>query len=412
MLLPFEEYSRFKVGNMTVLYLKQNQQMLFSVYPASMEDKIVKHQDSIDHEISLLGCVRVKNLHFDPRTFENMIQFHIQGDALSNFYLTGDSMVNNESARTLEFVSQEQVGNTIKTVMKTPNREIYATHILTIYPNKNYFSLNTEVENRTDEAINIDQLASFVLGMISPFADDDGNDRYYLHRRLSFWSAEGKLKSETIEDLGMERSYMASIGRVERFGQRSSMTTKKYFPTAVVEDRQAGVCWGVQLCALGPWQMELVRRGDFLNLVGGMVDKEFGNFEKKLLPKEKIKGIEAIVSVAEGNTDKVFNNLIEYIEDNNQVYSPQEDDMPIIYNDWFTNHGLQSEEKLFAVAETLKNRGVKYLVVDAGWFCSKNNTEADPAWAYSKGPRHPQTIFTNWTDHPGQKILVTLPGRC
>ena len=27
-------------------------------------------------------------------------------------------------------------------------------------------------------------------------------------------------------------------------------------------------------------------------------------------------------------------------------------------------------------------------------------------------PRHPQTIFTNWTDHPGQKILVTLPGQC
>jgi alpha-galactosidase len=294
-------------------------------------------------------------------------------------------MVNNETARTLEFVKQVQVGNTVRTIMKTPEREIYATHILTIYPGKNYFSLNTEVENRTDKLINIDQLASFVLGMISPFAVDDGNDRYYLHRRLAFWSAEGKLKSEAIEDLGLERSYMASIGRVERFGQRSSMAVKKYFPTAVVEDRQAGVCWGVQLCAIGPWQMELVRRGDFLNLVGGMVDKEFANFEKTLLPNEKIQGIEAIVSVVEGNTDKVFNNLVEYIEDNNQVYSSQEDDMPIIYNDWFTNHGVQSEEKLFAVAETLKNRGVKYLVLDAGWFCSKNNTELNPNWAYSKG---------------------------
>ena len=98
MSLPFNEYSRFEIGDMTAVFLQKDKQMLFSVYPSSMEDKIVKHQDSIDHEISLLGCVRVKNLHFDPRTFENMIQTHIQGDALSNFYLTGDSMVNNETA--------------------------------------------------------------------------------------------------------------------------------------------------------------------------------------------------------------------------------------------------------------------------------------------------------------------------
>ncbi len=385
MLLPFNEYSRFKIGDMTAVFLQKDKQMLFSVYPASMESKIVKHQENINHETALLGCVRTKNLHFDPRTFENMIQIHIQGDAHSNFYLAGDSMVNNETARTLEFVSQDRVGNIIKTVMKTPEREIYATQTLTIYPDKPYFSINTEVENKSNESIILDQLSSFVLGMISPFACDDGNDRYYLHRRLAFWSAEGKLKSDAIEDLGLERSWQTSIGRVERFGQRSSMAVKKYFPFAVVEDRKAGAFWGVQLCAMGPWQLELMRRGDFLNLAGGMTDKEFSNFEKTLAPNEKIKGIEAIISVAEGSIDKVMNNLARYAEDMNIGYSPNEEDMPIIYNDWCSNWGIHTEEKLLEIADFLKGRNIKYFVVDAGWFAPKSNTELNPQWAYSKG---------------------------
>ena len=382
---PFEEYSKFESGEITAHFFAKDKQMLLSIYPSSMQEKIVPHQEDINHEIGLLGCVRTKNLHFDPRTFENMIQIHIQGDAHSNFYLAGDSMVNNETARTLEFVSQIKEGNTIKTVMKTPNREVYATQILTFYPDKPYISINTEVENRGSESVVLDQLASFVLGMISPFAADDGNDRYYLHRRLAFWSAEGKLKSDAVEDLGLERSWQTSIGRVERFGQRSTMSVKKYFPFAVVEDREAGVFWGVQLCSVGPWQMELMRRGDFLNLVGGVTDKEFANFERVLEPNEKIRGIEAIVSVAQNSIEEVLNNLNSYSADRNVGYSPNEDDFPVIYNDWCSNWGIHTEEKLIKIADKLQNCGVKYFVVDAGWFAAEDNTELNPQWAYSKG---------------------------
>ncbi len=385
MKFPFEEYSKFEFSGMIARFFKQNKQMLFCIYPSELEDKLVEHQSCINHETALQSYCKAVKVNFNPVTLENMIQFHIQGDEHADSYLTGDSMVNNGTARNLEFVSQVKDGNCIKTIMKTPNREIYATQILTVYPDKPYVSINTEVENRTDNAITIDQLSSFSLGMISPFAFDDGSDRYYLHRRLAFWSAEGRLKSDSIEDLGFDRSWTAAIGRVERFGQQSTQVSKKYFPFAIVEDREAKAFWGVQLCAIGPWQMELVRRGDYLSLIGGMTDKNFANFERILAPGEKIKGMEAIVSVASTAIENIMNNLVAYSEDNNIGYSPNEANCPVSFNNWCTHWGTFTEDDLLKAADILKNKNIKYFVIDAGWFTDKNNSEKNPEWSASKG---------------------------
>lgn len=385
MKFSFEEYSKFEFSGMTARFFKQNKQMLFCMYPTEMEDKLVEHQSCINHETALKSYSQAVKVNFNPVTLENMIQFHIQGDPHSDSYFTGDSMVNNGTARSLEFVCQSQENNVIKTVMKTSDREIYATQILTFYPGKPYVSINTEVENRTDKEIVIDQLASFALGMISPFAFDDGPDRYFLHRRLAFWSTEGRLKTDAIEDLGFDRSWTAAIGRVERFGQQSTQVSKKYFPFAVVEDREAKVFWGVQLCAIGPWQMELVRRGDYLGLFGGMTDKNFSNFERILAPGEKIKGMEAVVSVASTAIENVMNNLVAYSEDNNIGYSPNEENCPVSFNNWCTHWGTFSEDDLLRTADLLKDRKIKYFVIDAGWFTDKNNSEKNPEWSASKG---------------------------
>ena len=385
MKFPFETYSKFEVGNITARFFEKDKQMLFCIYPTDMEENLVEHQCSINHETALKSYAQAVKVNFNPVTLENMIQFHIQGEPHSDSYFTGDSMVNNGTARTLEFVSQTREGNVVKTTMKTPDREIYATQILTFYPDKAYISINTEVENRTCEAIVIDQLASFALGMISPFAFDEGRDRYYLHRRLAFWSTEGRLKSDAIEDLGFDRSWTAAVGRVERFGQQSTQVSKKYFPFAVVEDRIAKVFWGVQLSAIGPWQMDLVRRGDYLSLVGGMTDKYFSNFERVLKSGERMMGMEAIVSVASGVIDNVMKNLASYSQDNNIGYSPNEENCPVSFNNWCTHWGTFTEDDLLKTADVLKDRNIRYFVIDAGWFTDKNNATQNPEWSASKG---------------------------
>ena len=109
--------------------------------------------------------------------------------------------------------------------------------------------VSTEFMNDSPEAVTLEMLSSFAVRGISA-------DR--IHRLQSFWSAEGKLRTETIEELHLEPSWNRCGMRVEKFGNVGSMPVRKYFPFLAAEDSKRQEFLGIQLYCPSSWQIELL----------------------------------------------------------------------------------------------------------------------------------------------------------
>ena len=152
-------------------------------------------------------------------------------------------------------------------------------------------------------------LSSFSLAGITPFAPDDAPGRLRVHRFRSGWSAEGRLVTESIEDLHLERSWSGAAAFSERFGQTGTMPVRKWFPFVAVEDTVAGVVWGAQLAWSGSWQMEIFRQHDDVAISGGLADREFGHWMKTIAPGETFAAPPAFVSCVKGTVDDLCDRL-------------------------------------------------------------------------------------------------------
>ena len=367
-MLPFELFSRFECGDMTLLFFKQGNALSYALIPADMESQIPTHVTDITDTVACRGMCTASHYRQTCISFENMVQFHVRGDDFGSCYAPGESMVNNGTVQALQFISQTQDGATIRTTFRHPSHNVTAVQTLTWHAGEKYLEINTTLENTGSDTLTIDMIDSFQLGMLSPFASDDGADRYHLHRTVAYWAAEGRQVDDPIEQLGLERAWCPGIWRAERFGQRSSMPVKRWFPWCGFEDRVAGVTWGVQLATLGPWQLELNRIGDFINLAGGLPDWEFGNWSHELAPGEKFSSIPAILTVVKGDAQDALNRITRYAQEHHLGYSRNESDFPAVFNEFCTTWGNPAAEKLLKLAEILKGRGIKYFVMDAGWF--------------------------------------------
>jgi alpha-galactosidase len=155
---------------------------------------------------------------------------------------------------------------------------------------------------------------------------------------------------------------------VERFGQIGSMPVRKFFPWAGVEDSTAGVMWGAQLYAPASWQMEFFRRDDFLCLSGGLPDREFGHWTKTVAPGEQFASPTAVLTTVRGDLDDLCARLVEAQLPAAEAAPEAEQDLPVICNEWCTSWGDPRHEHLIAMADKLQGSGIRYLVIDAGWY--------------------------------------------
>ncbi len=99
-----------------------------------------------------------------------------------------------------------------------------------LYGNK-HITVNTTVVNTGKEPVTLDYLASFSLGMLSPFQPDAGADCYSMLQWHAAWSGEGRLEERSIEEAGLEQSWNSFGVRISRLGSGSSRPVCNYFPT-------------------------------------------------------------------------------------------------------------------------------------------------------------------------------------
>lgn len=351
--MAIEEISRIPVGDMILRYEQETDYATagFSVIPADMDG-----QDNAEK------FYRINSL----------VQMKLVGDMYPNCYGHGSSMRNSESANRLDYKSQVVEETEDATIVKTfleDARGYRVTHIVTYYQGDESFEMKNIVENVSGQDITMEMLSSFELGNISPFLTGDGPEKLLVHRLRSKWSHEGRLSTETVEDLQLEPSWSTWSVSSERFGQTGSMPVKKFFPFVAIEDTENEVLWGVQLAHEASWQMEVYRQDDALHISGGIADREFGHWMKVLHHGESFETPTAIVSVCHGGgIDRICHRLTQAAEKYLDDIPESEQHLPIIFNEYCTTWGCPSHENISGIINAIKDRDFEYFVIDCGWF--------------------------------------------
>jgi alpha-galactosidase len=352
--------AKFHLNDMIAEYLidEPSQAISLRMYPAALEAQVAAHREKLNQP------------NISAWSVEPLVQFKLLGDP-TNEYTQGVTMRSSASVASLHLEDQQmtRVGDLTRVVTYMGSDRGYAAeHHLTWRTGDQAVTIQTIFLNRSDQLLTLEMLASFSLSGITPFAMDDAPGRLYIHRFRSNWSAEGRHERRLAEDMGLEPSWAHHGVRVERFGQVGSMPVRGFFPWAGVEDHSAGVMWAAQLAIPGSWQMEFFRRDDFLCLSGGLADREFGHWMKTIAPGERFASPPAYVSTVQGDLDDVCARLVSMQLPAALATPASEGDLPVIYNEWCTSWGTPRHDDLVAVAEKLKGSGVKYLVIDAGWY--------------------------------------------
>ena len=223
-------------------------------------------------------------------------------------------------------------------------------------PYSDAFEIHTSITNGSDSGITLEMLTSFLFPGIKC-------DR--VHRILSFWSAEGRLRTDELRALNMEHSWNHMAYRVEKFGNVGSMPVRKYFPLVALEDSATHSFFAVQLYSPASWQIELiVREDDTVTLAGGIADRDLGQWTKTLLPGEVFEAPKAVAAVGDSLED-VCDKLVRA---QHPDISPVDDKMGITFNEYCTTWGDPTIDNMKRIADKIAGKGIQYLVMDSGWY--------------------------------------------
>ena len=306
---------------------------------------------------------------------DSLAQVKIVGDPYPGAFAQGHTMRSSPSVDAFHFVSQTAFAENDRQIILTKlenSRRHRIEHRISWRESDKAFEVTTAFFNDSDRPVTLEMLSSFSLGGITPFHSADAPGRLRVHRFRSVWSAEGRLETQSIEQLHLERSWSGAGAFSERFGQVGSMPVRRWFPFVAVEDTVAGVFWGVQLAWAGSWQIEIFRQHDDICISGGLADREFGHWYKTLPPGEALETPPATISCVHGSLDELCDRLTSVQQHAANRQPEIEQSLPMVFNEWCTTWGDPSQEKVTAIAQRLKGSDTTFLVIDAGWYKSEN----------------------------------------
>lgn len=349
-------YKSYKLGDMSAIYVTDDERGTYGLMllPYGVEEKL-------DFE----GWWNV----------EPLVQYKLLGDNYPDGFIHGHSMKNSGSLEGLEFVEQYEENHQIITVLKKRNLEFRL--VLEYLPDSLYMTIYTEVENKGTAEETFEMLSSYNICGFSALEAGSRMEDFVLHRMQSKWSMEGRLLSTPFTDLNLEPAWLRIGANSERFGQVGSMPVRRYFPWMIAEDTKYGYSIGIHLAHNASWQMEVYDKDEHISFSGGLADREFGHWMKKVKPGEVFVTPKAYATVASEDIDGISYRLTS-AQLKNLVNVPEsEKSLPVIFNEYCTSWGNPDEESVLKLADALKGKGIKYCVIDAGWHVKPGNDWSD-----------------------------------
>lgn len=380
----------FPCGEVIALYWHDTDTCRVGLWlvPAAREGAMVPRREFL-HGVEIDSYAMANAKRFPAWQLDSLAQAHERGDGYPPAFAQGRTLRGGPTVEKLKFtdqtVSEDEHRIAIRTSFTHEDRGWHLHHNLVWRRDASWLESSTTVENAGAQPITLEMLASFSLGGITPFASDAAPGRLRLHRFRSVWSMEGRLETRALEDLQLEPSWGGWGVRCERFGAVGSLPVSGFFPFAAIEDTDTGVVWGARLAHPGSWQMEVYRRDDTVSLSGGIADREFGHWWKTLAPGQSLSSPVAQITCVSGTLDDACAALTAADEPMSVNQSAIERELPVVFNEWMTTWGRPSQDNLVALAACLRGTGVKYLVIDAGWFAPERGswTSAHGDWLAS-----------------------------
>ena len=347
-----EILNRYELGDMVACYeINREKHVGLFLYPCDLPlEKCANHDSAID----------------------SLVQLKIAGDMYNGAYAPGNTLRNGESTLRMKYVSQKLIEKneiqTVETVMED-DRGYQVVHKLSYVKGEKVLRIQCEFYNKTAEPVTLEMFESFSISELSPYIAGDEAENIMLHRIQSRWSQEGKMLSQSLEELQLDVSWTKEAVRCERFGQVGSLPVNHYFPFLGVEDRVNHVFWGVQLAHNASWQMEVYRIDENLAISGGLADRELGHWMKKIMPQEHFETPEAIVTVCHTESLDCFTGRLTDAGQKAADAGPEcEQDLPIVFNEYCTTWGNPSHENICEILNKIKGKGFTYFVIDCGWY--------------------------------------------
>lgn len=337
--------------------------------PQSEIGQIIEPRESLRGEVFI--DVLPGDDPWPARPVESLLQFKLVGDPYPGAFVQGHSMRNAETLRRFRLLDQQRREEDGRVVIETrlgSPEGLEAVHTLEWQRGAPAFTIGCAFINGSDRPVMLEMFASFSLAGITPFHEADAPGRLKVHRFRSVWSAEARHECRSLEEMHLERSWSGAGAFSERFGQVGTMPVRKWFPFVAIEDTVPGVLWGARLNWAGSWQMEVSRQHDDVAISGGLADREFGHWMKSVAPGETFTATPATVACVKGDLDDLCDCLTA-MQDSSVNGQPEvEQDLPVVFNEWCTTWGDPSHDNLCAIADRLQGSGVRYLVIDAGWY--------------------------------------------
>ena len=369
--------SKYTLGNTVVAYLQNEyKNVSMFLYPKNKENALKRIWD-------------LEVLPLDARADYNrswimgsLAYFMVKGKSLERAGFTMKASGLCGRLRLEEQFVEEAPGHKSIITLLDSEEGYKIKHSVTYHMNRKGLEVETEFINETDEDVELEMLSSVAIDNISPFHEDDAPSSYYLHRFFGGWSLEGKHICQSLEELGLEKSWAGFNLSSERFGSIGSWPVERYFPTAVFEDRENSTFWAMQLCLNASWQIELSRLGDTMSFSGGLGDKDFCGWSKRIKKGQCFKGPKAFIACVEGDIFEACSAVTDMQKPAWEAYG--EEGLPIQFNEYCTTWGKPTQQKMLNYCNALKDYDIKYLVVDAGWCREGHEQSANGEWNVDK----------------------------
>lgn len=372
-----EILSDFVLGDTTARYLHDpgTGRVGLLLFPSAQAEKLIRRRVNLNGDP--FAEPSPESWNPPAMAVDSLAQIKILGDPYPGSFASGHTMRQSVSVARFRYQDQEKFAEKdrtrIVTLLKSADG-LALEHILDWRAGENALGVNTRFFNGSKAPVTLEMLSSFSLSGLSPFDFSESINRLRAHRFRSVWAAEGRLESQGIEELHLERAWSDAPMFSERFGQVGSMPVRKWFPFLAIEDAVAGVTWGAQLAWAGSWQMEIFRQHDDVCISGGLADREFGHWMKSVAPGDWLDAPPATLACVTGGLDEVCDALTQAQHHAADTHPAVEADLPIVFNEWCTTWGDPTHEKTLAIADRLQGSDTKYLVIDAGWFKEEGTT--------------------------------------
>ena len=316
---------------------------------------------------------------------DSLVQVAFTGDEGLIDYTFGQTM-RNRAGTLLKIEAQTSDEAGVTTVL-TDGRGNRYRHVLTYSPETGVFCVQVQYENASEETRSLEMLETLSLSGIMALSAPESTRGLTLHRMTSAWSRECRLQSDTFSNLGLDMSWARYGVSVEKWGEAGSMPNRGHFPFAAIEDARAGVLWGVLAEAPFSWQMEVYQEKESCSLSCGMGDYAFAHWRKNIPAGATFTTPKAYFTVKRGDLNAVCNAFVK--EQARHLSAPAgEEEMPVLFNEYCTTWGCPSEENVRAILKAIRPLGVRYFVIDCGWY-----KPDDKIWLNAIGDWEPSKLL-------------------